>query len=69
MINREIFPDAEPARDYAVRMSKSDAPPYEFDLKKEEIAALQEGKTIVLVVGHDRFDTIGIVVTRQSTSA
>lgn len=28
MIYREIFPDTEPARDYAVRMSKSDAQPY-----------------------------------------
>lgn|GEM_PF-3190586 len=50
MLYREIFPDTEPAREYAIRMSKSDAPPYEFDLVQEEIDALQAGKTIVLVV-------------------
>lgn len=68
MIYRDIFPDTEPAREYAIRMSKSDAPPYEFDLAEEEIDALHAGKTIVLVVGHDQTDTCAVVLTRQSNA-
>lgn len=66
MIYREIFPDTEPARDYAVRMSKSDAQPYEFDLLDTEVDALQKGQTIVLVVGHDQADTVAVVLTRKT---
>ena len=66
MIYRDIFPETEPAREYAIRMTKSDAPPYEFDLVQEEIDALQAGKAIVLVVGHDQTDTVAIVLTRKS---
>ncbi|GEM_PF-2499013 len=67
MIYKEIFTDAGPARDYATRMSKSDAPAYEFDLVSTEIEALEEGKTMVLVVGHDESDTNAIVITRHVT--
>ncbi len=66
MIYRDIFPETEPAREYAIRMTKSDAPPYEFDLMQEEIDALHAGKAIVLVVGHDNADTNAIVLTRKS---
>ena len=66
MIQRNIFPETEHAREYAIRMTKSDAPPYEFDLVQEEIDALQAGKAIVLVVGHDQTDTSAIVLTRKS---
>ncbi len=66
MIYRDIFDDADPARDYAIRMSKRDAQPYEFDLLPEEVDALQAGKTIVLVVGHNEDDTFAIVLTRQT---
>ena len=69
MIYREIFPDTEPAREYAIRMSKNDAPPFEFDLEQEEVDALNAGKTIVLVVGHDQTDTTAIVLTRRQSSA
>lgn len=64
MIYKEIFEEAGPARDYATRMSKSDAPAYEFDLDPTEIKALEGGKTLVLVVGHDESDTNAIVLTR-----
>ncbi len=67
MIYKEIFEDAGPARDYATRMSKSDAPAYEFDLVPTEIEALEGGKTLVLVVGHDGSDTNAIVLTRHAT--
>ena len=66
MIQKNIFPKNEYAREYAIRMTKSDAPPYEFDLVQEEIDALQAGKAIVLVVGHDQTDTSAIVLTRKS---
>ena len=67
MIYREIFEDAEPARDYAIRVAGSDAPPYEFDLLQEEINAIQAGKAIVLVVGHDKKDSASIVLTQAPT--
>ena len=66
MIYREVFQETEPAREYAIRMSNSDAPPYEFDLAQEDISALQAGKTIVLVVGHDGADTNAVVLTRKA---
>ncbi len=52
-----LLADTEPAREYAIRMSKSDAPSSEFDLMQEEIDALQVGKTIVLVVMIKRIRT------------
>lgn len=65
MIQREIFDDVEPVRNYATRRTVSDAPAYEFDLSKMEIDPLQAGKTIVLLVGHDASDHTAIVVTRN----
>ncbi len=44
MIYREIFEDVGPARDYATRMTVSDAPAYEFDLSNTEIDQLQGKK-------------------------
>lgn len=66
MIYREIFQDAEPARDYAIRVGNSSAPPYEFDLTQEELDELQAGQTLVLVVSHNPEDKTAIVLTRAN---
>ncbi len=65
MIYREIFEDVEPARDYATRMTVSDAPAYEFGLSNTEIDQLRGGKAIVLLVGHDASDNTAIVLSRK----